>query len=404
METFRPSVEEISHLKYVELQRLAKKAGIKANATHKKLAAALVKYYKTETKGIIGNGELGSENSPVQPEATSTELRTTSEIVPSMECVNGGTDSVGDLNMSPDASNIQGEMKSEMSNEEMKKTLMSDIDMKVQAKCGSVCGGETSSSIPRFAAFLAKKRELKPTTPGTSKKPLTPGGKDWARIHQRNFEKFDSIDVYLNKKKRRAEEITASVKKAKNILAEVQASVTKLKSHKTPTGENMVKKPRDVSSNKTTPFKPTVVNLSEANFNFGGVKCPKTVPRISPKSVVSSVMKKSTPNAVRRKSTSNTAAKKPLTTPFKFTGALNVTVNRTQSVQKKFDLQASLAKPLTWKPHRGKLKAFHEKSPYKKTTMGQNIAKSRDARRAVASQSRADKKYDQHMARRGMNI
>ena len=33
METFRPSVEEISHLKYVELQRLAKKAGIKANAT-----------------------------------------------------------------------------------------------------------------------------------------------------------------------------------------------------------------------------------------------------------------------------------------------------------------------------------------------------------------------------------
>ena len=73
-----------------------------------------------------------------------------------------------------------------------------------------------------------------------------------------------------------------------------------------------VKKPRDVSSNKTTPFKPTVVNLSEANFNFGGVKCPKTVPRISPKSVVSSVVKKSTPNAVRRKSTSNTAAKKPL--------------------------------------------------------------------------------------------
>ena len=54
-----------------------------------------------------------------------------------------------------------------------------------------------------------------------------------------------------------------------------------------------------------------------------------------------------------------------------------MTVNRTQSVQKKFDLQASLAKPLTWKPHQGKLKAFHEKSPYKKTTMGQNIAKSR---------------------------
>ena len=70
-----------------------------------------------------------------QPEATATELSNTSETVPSMECVNRGTGSVGDLNISPDATNIQGEMKSEMSNEEMKKTLMSAIDMKVQAKC-----------------------------------------------------------------------------------------------------------------------------------------------------------------------------------------------------------------------------------------------------------------------------
>ena len=66
------------------------------------------------------------------------------------------------------------------------------------------------------------------------------GNKDWSKIHKKNFEKFDSLDVYLDKKKKRAEEITASVKKAKNILAEVQASVNKLKSHKTPTTENVV--------------------------------------------------------------------------------------------------------------------------------------------------------------------
>ena len=66
------------------------------------------------------------------------------------------------------------------------------------------------------------------------------GNKDWAKIHKKNFDKFDSIDVYLDKKKQRADEITASVKKAKNILAEVQASVNKLKSHKTPTRENLV--------------------------------------------------------------------------------------------------------------------------------------------------------------------
>ena len=34
---------------------------------------------------------------------------------------------------------------------------------------------KTTSNIPRFAAFLAKKREVKPSTPGTGKKPGTPG-------------------------------------------------------------------------------------------------------------------------------------------------------------------------------------------------------------------------------------
>lgn len=50
-------------------------------------------------------------------------------------CMSTGTGSVGDVNMSPEATNIQGEMKPQISNEEMKKTLMPAVEMKVQTKC-----------------------------------------------------------------------------------------------------------------------------------------------------------------------------------------------------------------------------------------------------------------------------
>lgn len=68
------------------------------------------------------------------------------------------------------------------------------------------------------------------------------GNKNWEKIHKKNFEKFDSIDVYLQKKRKRVEDMSASVKKAKSLLSEVHSAVSKLKSHKTPeTNENKVR-------------------------------------------------------------------------------------------------------------------------------------------------------------------
>lgn len=60
------------------------------------------------------------------------------------------------------------------------------------------------------------------------------GNKDWEKVHRKEFSKFDSIDVYLEKKRKRAEEMTASVKKARTVLHEVQEAVSKLKSKRTP--------------------------------------------------------------------------------------------------------------------------------------------------------------------------
>ncbi|XP_045187094.2 nucleolar and spindle-associated protein 1-like [Mercenaria mercenaria] len=291
-----------------------------------------------------------------------------------------------------------GAMNGDMNDEEMKQSLLSVLDKNVQDKA-KAAPAPGSTSIPRFAAFVKKRQEAKP---------ITPGNKDWDKIHKKNFDKFDSIDVYLNKKRKRAEEMTASVKKAKTLLSEVRTAVDKLKSHKTPdTNENKFVKPRVSNANKTTPFKPTVVNTSKMNLNFGTKKSPKTLPRNPTKPVVSSTVKSTQPAA--RKSTGSVAQRKSLTTPFKFTAVNPSTLNHTIASTKKpaFDLKASLARPITWKPHKGKLKPVDSttKSPvYSKAVSAAKIKKDREVTRTNVAKRRADKKHNAQMARRGIKI
>ena len=64
---------------------------------------------------------------------------------------------------------------------------------------------------------------------------LVTGNKDWASIHQKNFNKMQSIDAYLAKKRQRTATLSASVKKAHMMAMETKSAVEKLKSHTTPT-------------------------------------------------------------------------------------------------------------------------------------------------------------------------
>lgn len=52
-------------------------------------------------------------------------------------------------------------------------------------------------------------------------------------------------------------------------------------------------------------------------------------------------------------------------TPFKLGATLNQTLPVSQQ-KNKFDLQASLARPMTWKPHTGKLKPLKQENLYTK--------------------------------------
>ncbi|KAL3874921.1 hypothetical protein ACJMK2_037873 [Sinanodonta woodiana] len=319
---------------------------------------------------------------------------------------------------SPGVQHMLDAMKPEMDDAEMKKSLMSVLDKRVKSKMSDNAG--SSSGIPRFAAFCSQRKG--------QKKPITPGNKDWEKIHKKEFQKFDSIDVYLQKKKKRAEAITVSVKKTQKLLHQLNVAADKLINHKTPNNENklnnrasharstLFKSPAPQA--KPTPFKPTVVNIEKINLEFASMQSPKSMLRKTTGSAIRKEQRKSGPQtkttglAQRRSGGEGgvTIPRRSTTTPFKFTG--NQSPNTTQSAKKAFDLKASLARPLTWKPHSGKLKPIVTNTAlYTNNNTTQNITiskptvtKIRDQKRVDVAKRRADKKNSVMMARRGICV
>lgn len=349
---------------------------------------------------------------------------------------------------SPGVQNMLDSMSGNMNSAERKKRLLAAIDKKVEEKMKNSPRAASGTNIPRFVTFLAQRNK-------ETKKPVTPGNKDWQKVHKKEFAKFDSLDVYLAKRQKRNEDLSASVKKARAVLHEVQEVVTKLKSKRTPSlgkKETVVKpfKPtvtstkninfnfaatarRSKTSSAAEPFKPTVMSTKDMNLNFAASKTPSKEP------VTKAVTRQGTPGSVRKSAGSSqqfsskvdngaSSARKSLgasvsrksmtTTPFKFTGALN-TSQAKSTTKPAFDLKASLARPITWKPHTGKLKPM-DYSLYGNTAVEGSATKgdgsrrlnlykthrtqSRDVRRAAAASKRTEKKSSMQMKRRGISV
>ena len=164
---------------------------------------------------------------------------------------------------------------------------------------------------------------------------------NFAKIHAEQFEKMDSLDVYLSKKKDRTESMRKKFEaKSKLDVGSVTKDMTKRPPSNKGNVETKAKKglnlqqhpvrrsPRNNTNSNSFKFAPSNLTLNEKNFNF------------SSKQV-------------------NNDAKKP----FVFTASPKVLNNITNSPasKKAFDLKASLARPLAYKPHKGKLKTVQEK-------------------------------------------
>jgi len=208
-----------------------------------------------------------------------------------------------------------------------------------------------ASAIPRFVEFAHSKK----TTTKLGKVP------DFAKLHKKQMEKMESL----------TDTVTKQLDRAKALTNDHKDLMKRMNERKTPG-----KTPAAKKSEKKTPgkFAPTTITTAKLNLNFGATNpsgapfkfsakpgtapIAKVVPRPrkDPKSIAT-IGKKAdkTPTAARRRVSevkkgvdSVDSRQKP--------ALVNITNSSIVGTPgKKFDLKASLAKGLSYKPHKGKL-------------------------------------------------
>ena len=344
--------EELQGMKRADLQKLCKKFGVRANTKTEKMVEELSKYSKPKN---LNNQENNL------PESTSNEPVNT---------IQEAKNDVKEIEKKP-------EMK-ESTNPSMKRKSNDNKRKKPQAKA--------SSKIPRLNAKPKKKNvDCKtPTMSAKSKTPKRTGPKDWAKIHQKHFDQMDSLDVYLTKKRKRAEQLGNAEKRVKRLTEEKVVKPKVIQTQNLAQAKSVPVKPVQakpmLKSTVVTP-KPneeTLNNKKRLTFNF-----------------LQAAKENQTPVGVgKRRATLNEATNKAAT-PFRFVS--NTIPFGSPTPRKKFDLQASLSKPLPYKPYTGKLRTppYAKNSP-KVAAKKANARKShqRDVK-AVKTKSRSERRERQ---------
>uniref|UniRef100_A0A3P9INU2 Nucleolar and spindle associated protein 1 n=1 Tax=Oryzias latipes TaxID=8090 RepID=A0A3P9INU2_ORYLA len=250
-------------------------------------------------------------------------------------------------------------------------------------------------------------------------KPLTPNFK---KLHEAHFNKMESIDTYVERKKRKVDTLKNPVKELKVLETQSKnaagSSMFSPPSGKKPAEEkhrhtllSASKAPPSRPAGSAAPFRPSVLSTRRINVRFSEAtrdnefkgSLLKTPARMS------LCLVSSTPQAAGAGSVGIHAVFALLQGTFVFNGNTSLT----PGTQKKatFDLKASLARPLTYKPHAGKLKPFAEvkenaaankslnshQESYK-----QHKVQTREDRRTQQAQGRKQKKESMLGARRGL--
>lgn len=191
------------------------------------------------------------------------------------------------------------------------------------------------SQIPRFNAAKDKPSIIKPFS-----------SEYWSKIHQKEMNQMDSLEDYMQKKKLRAHALLS------------------------PSGKST----RKVDLSKK--FTPTVFSTSKMNMNFTQMF--------------------QTTDVVKTETGHMITTRKSIGTPFNgkvFTGGCDVS-----STQKpKFDLQASLARPVTWNAYSGRIKETYIKDK----RMKENV-RLREERRKDVDLERLKKRESVQQKRRGI--
>jgi len=422
---------KLESMKYKELQKLAKKIGIKANLPKAELVVALLEKDENSldeslvpleeskldtTFEIVNESEQNVLNETFEKDSMSS-LENEGDSISSSETNGETTDNQDTTLETLDESNDRSRFVEFMSNEEEevnfktsrrtrsleKVTTPANINRKSILTSGSVgISNLTPSSSRKSISSRKSVSGTKPTSEYLSKKNKTPlrttiktpgsiqkktesqiprfvqyankikSGKipDFAKMHEKNFKKMESLDSYMEKKRKITDSIRKQLEKTSSVSNQIKSKPLK-----------------NVDENNAN-FVPAVTSTAKMNLNFGKSKensdqpafqfgtsnsnvpfkftakpvaaAPKVMPKQRQDLKAYTKKKIDMPSKTTRKSFSNPTPSKPF---LNITNNANKSINKslTGTPNKKFDLAASLAKPLNYKPHTGKIKPLEKK-------------------------------------------
>ncbi|XP_067895814.1 nucleolar and spindle-associated protein 1 isoform X2 [Heterodontus francisci] len=337
---------ELEGLRYSELQRVAKQYGLKANLKADKLLKSLQEYFQQEQKGdaaLKATEEVNKCNTAELEKGKDSNVtkRRRKERLPNksegeqnrnqnesvhLRAITVSENEQSSMEPSPHSEKCQNTEGSDSKRRQRKRRAEFEHSTETGAEStGSVVDGNAavtqcthlsperaastskgtaaqsktafpSGKIPRFVGAARKPGFKSPVAVGkTGLNHVTP---DWKKIHQANFNKMESIDLYVERKRKRIEAFGNSIKQVK-MLAEnslpqkapeiklpgsnTKKSVNEPQNLKSPmhqtskiaqfsTPANRRRSPRSsaaaVTLNEKLVFKPSVYSVTKMNVRF----------------------------------------------------------------------------------------------------------------------------------------
>ncbi|XP_059037188.1 nucleolar and spindle-associated protein 1 isoform X3 [Mustela lutreola] len=389
-----PSLEELDSFKYSDLQILAKNLGLRANLRADKLLKALKAHLKHEAKKENENQDHSEIKVSDHTEFQNQEKQEHQDLR-----------TVAEVSSPPDES--QGEENAVSSG----KRRNGNEDSKVPSE------GKKSLYTDGFSKPGKSKRTIS-TTP------------NFKKLHEARFKEMESIDQYIERKKKNFEERNAfhELKKQPATKGAVVTPVPlrgRLPLACTPTSQRRSQgQPLGAAGRSTLcgkgSAKRSVLSATKMNVRFSAAtkdnehkrSLTKTPARKSPHVTISGSTPKGQAVLGIYKIKTTTGNSASVVTPFKLTTqAAQTPVSSKKPV---FDLKASLSRPLNYEPHKGKLKPWGQSKEnnslkehvnrvsFHKKTYKQPPLQTREEQRKQHEQRRKEKKAKVLRARRGL--
>ena len=394
-------MEDFENLKYKDLQKLAKAAGIKANSPKAELVKALI---ELQASSNVENNENKDVDVGQSPEllADDIDVETQNKLNETYEKENSTLNVTFDKEDTDlDDSQRTEDQSADGSNSRFIEFMDKDVD-EVSFRRSSRRSIERNRSSTPISAVKTKRASIANKTPSRdylskkNKTPLrqvvkTPGSikkksesniprfmkfaskgsssvrkvPNFAKIHAKNSVKMESLDDYLDKKKKLTDTVKKQLDNARALAEEHSSIVKKVK-----------------SSLADSKFVPKVTCVAKMNLNFGNMRKSKdgvepfkfnskpvaAAPKAAPKErkdLKASTKTKAGQNKKPKRTSLDSP--KPLLNITNTNKSLNMTnksmnmTDKSLNNGKKFDLKASLAKPLSYQPHKGKIKPLEKK-------------------------------------------